>query len=161
MLAEAWSRLPPHAAGRLTVVGDGPERPIAVALAASRPDVDYLGQVEPSAIPGLLKATAAVVVPSRWQEVCPTIVVDALAHGRPVLATDRGGLPYLVGRDAGWLVSASPGALADGIRRAVAGAQDKAGAARARFLEAMAPDVVLGKTIDLYERATGDPLSRG
>ena len=97
-------------------------------------------------------ATAAVVVPSRWQEVCPTIVVDALAHGRPVLATDRGGLPYLLGSDAGWLVSPSPGALADGIRRAVAGAPAKAAGARQRFLDAMAPDVVLTRTTDLYER---------
>ena len=79
-------------------------------------------------------------------------MVDALAHGRPVLATDRGGLPYLLGRDAGWLVSPSPGALADGIRRAVAGAPGKALAARQRFLDAMAPDVVLAQTIALYER---------
>ena len=152
LLAEAWTRLPPHAAGRLTIVGDGPERPVAVALAASRPDVDYLGRVQPSAIAPLLQASAAVVVPSRWQEVCPTIVVDALAHGRPVLATDRGGLPYLVGHDGGWLVSPSPGALADGIRRAVAGAATKSAGARKRFLDAMAPDVVLGRTTDLYDR---------
>jgi len=152
LLAEAWARLPPHAAGRLTIVGDGPERPVAVALAASRPDVDYLGSVEPSAIPALLRATAAVVVPSRWQEVCPTIVVDALAYGRPVLATDRGGLPFLLGAGGGWLVSPSPGALADGIRRAVAGAPAMAAGARRRFLDSMAPGVVLTRTIDLYER---------
>jgi glycosyltransferase involved in cell wall biosynthesis len=152
LLADAWSRLPPHAAGRLTIVGDGVERPVAVALAAARPDVDYLGRVEPHEIPALLQATAAVVVPSRWQEVCPTIVVDALAHGRPVLATDRGGLPYLVGSNGGWLVSPSPGALADGIRRAVAGAPSMAVGARQRFLDAMAPDVVLTRTTDLYER---------
>ena len=44
LLAEAWSRLPPHSAGRLTIVGDGQDRPIAVNLAAARQDVDYLGQ---------------------------------------------------------------------------------------------------------------------
>jgi len=49
-------------------------------------------------------------------------------------------------------VSPSPGALADGIRRAVAGAPAMAAGARRRFLDSMAPGVVLTRTIDLYER---------
>lgn len=153
LLADAWSRLPHHAAGRLTIVGDGPERPAAVALARERPDVDHLGRVEPGEIGALLQATAVVVVPSRWQEVCPTIVVQALAHGRPVLATDRGGLPYLLGADGGWLVSPSPGALADGLRRAVADAPSRVAAARRRYLTDLAPGVVLARTLETYEAA--------
>jgi glycosyltransferase involved in cell wall biosynthesis len=41
-----------------------------------------------------------VLVPSRWDEVCPYSVLDAIAAGVPVLASDRGGLPELVGPDA-------------------------------------------------------------
>ena len=43
---------------------------------------------------------AAVLVPSRWDEVCPYSVLDAIAAGVPVLASDRGGLPELVGAEA-------------------------------------------------------------
>ena len=153
LLAEAWARLPlarrrpaHDRRRRAGAAGRGRSRRIEARRRLPRP-----GRAERRSR-RLLRATAAVVVPSRWQEVCPTIVVDALAHGRPVLATDRGGLPYLVGSDGGWLVSPSPGALADGIRRAVAGAPAKAAGARQRFLDAMAPDVVLTRTTDLYER---------
>ena len=51
----------------------------------------------------LLSGAAVAVVPSRWDEICPMIVLEALSHGCPVLATARGGLPYLVG-DGGWVV---------------------------------------------------------
>ena len=41
-----------------------------------------------------------MLAPSRWEEPCPYSVLEALAAGVPVLASDRGGLPELVGDDA-------------------------------------------------------------
>jgi glycosyltransferase involved in cell wall biosynthesis len=41
-----------------------------------------------------------VLAPSRWEEPCPYSVLEALAAGVPVLASDRGGLPELVGDGA-------------------------------------------------------------
>jgi glycosyltransferase involved in cell wall biosynthesis len=38
-----------------------------------------------------------VVAPSRWDEPCPYTVIEAMAAGLPVLASDRGGMPELVG----------------------------------------------------------------
>lgn len=41
-----------------------------------------------------------MLIPSRWEEAFPYAGLDALADGVPVLASDRGGLPELVGRDS-------------------------------------------------------------
>lgn len=150
LLAEAWSGLPEHAAGPLLVAGDGVERPVAIELAHRRADVAYVGAVPPERVGGLIRASALVVVPSLWPEICPLIVVEALAHGRPVLATDRGGLPYLVGSDGGWLVEANAGALRAGLLRASAEAADRAAAARARYLRELSPGVLTGRLVDLY-----------
>src|SRR5205085_10706831 len=39
---------------------------------------------------------AMLLAPSRWEEPCPYAVLDAMAAGVPVLASDQGGLPELV-----------------------------------------------------------------
>ena len=41
-----------------------------------------------------------VVAASIWHDVLPTVIIEALASGRPVLGTALGGIPYLVGADA-------------------------------------------------------------
>jgi len=39
---------------------------------------------------------AVAVVPSRWPDPCPTVALEAMAAGRPVVASAVGGLPYMV-----------------------------------------------------------------
>lgn len=151
LLAAAWSQLPEHAVGTLTIAGDGPDRDVAVGLAASRADVRYLGAVRPGEVGGLVRAAALVVVPSEWAEVCPLIVLEALAHGRPVLATDRGGLPYLVGDDGGWVVEPTADALRAGLLAATRLAAGAAGAARARYLREFAPASTTAALLAVYD----------
>lgn len=50
-------------------------------------------------------ATDAVVVPSTHPESYPTIALEAIAAGRPVLASDIGGLPEIVTDERGWLIA--------------------------------------------------------
>lgn len=153
LLAAAWSDLPEHSAGMLTIAGDGPERALAVDLAARRGDVRYVGAMPAERVGGLLQATAVVVVPSRWREVCPLIVLEALAHGRPVLATNCGGLPYLVGSDGGWVVEDTRDALHTGLLAALgADAAAASEAARARYLREFAPAAVTGQLVAAYEQ---------
>ena len=47
-----------------------------------------------------LEASAVVIAASTWHDVLPTVIIEALASGRPVLGTALGGIPYLVGADA-------------------------------------------------------------
>ena len=154
LLAAAWSDLPEHSAGTLTIAGDGPDRAVVTDLAGRRSDVRYVGPVPPAEVGALLSAAACVVVPSQWREVCPLIVVEALAHGRPVLATNRGGLPFLVGPDGGWVVEPTPAALAAGLVAATStgSAASHAASARARYLREFAPDTVTEKLVAVYEQ---------
>ncbi len=79
-LAEAAAGLP------LVVVGDGPLRHLLPATA---------GLVPPAEVGAYLDRAAVVVVPSRREGVGMS-AREALAHGRPVVATAVGGLPDVV-----------------------------------------------------------------
>src|SRR5690606_41322983 len=100
---EAWQRHPDGSLGTLRVAGDGAERTLVERVAAERTDVTYLGSLDAAGVRKAMADSAVVVVCPRWHDALPTVVVEALAAGRPVLGTALGGVPYLVG-DAGWVV---------------------------------------------------------
>jgi glycosyltransferase involved in cell wall biosynthesis len=79
--------------------------------------VEFTGRLTGEALWERFRAAALVVVPSIWPEPCPTVALEALAWGRPVVASRTGGLPDLVAHgSAGILVPpGDPGALAEAI----------------------------------------------
>jgi glycosyltransferase involved in cell wall biosynthesis len=84
----------------LAIAGDGPKAESLVGLARSRgAHVKFLGQVDPAEMRATLARAAFMVAPSRWDEPCPYSVIEAMAAGVPVLASQRGGLPELVGTE--------------------------------------------------------------
>lgn len=84
----------------LTVAGDGPERRLVRRAPAN---VRFLGAVPLGARRRLLAEHHVLCVPSRPGEGSPRVVAEAIAAGRPVLASRSGGLPDLVPRP--WLVA--------------------------------------------------------
>ena len=80
----------------LVIAGAGPDEPRLRALAAGA-DVRFEGWVESGRLAELRAHAAMLLAPSLWEEVCPFAVLDALASGVPVISSDRGGLPELVG----------------------------------------------------------------
>jgi glycosyltransferase involved in cell wall biosynthesis len=112
----------------LVIAGSGPDEARLRRLADGS-DVRFAGLLSPGGLSELRQEAAVVLVPSRWEEPCPYAVIDALAAGIPVLASDRGGLPELVGPGAvldpdnidGW-VSGLRELWEDPARRAEAGA---------------------------------------
>jgi glycosyltransferase involved in cell wall biosynthesis len=157
LLLEAWARHPVGALGMLRIVGDGPLRAIAEAAAAERADVLFLGSQPPSGVRAALRDSAVLVVPSLWRDVLPTVIIEALAGGRPVLGTDRGGIPYAIG-PAGWSVPATADALAQALGAARAGAAGLSAAARARYVQQFHPDVVTGQLIATYAGVLASPV---
>lgn len=114
----AFARLETRA--RLVIAGDGPER--AALRAAAGAGVELLGEVDTHRRDELLRAASVVVVPSRIArgrtEGLPTIALEALAAGVPVVASALGGLCEL---PAAHLVPPEdPPALARAIDRAIA-----------------------------------------
>jgi len=82
----------------LVVAGEGPDEPRLRRLAGDA-DVRFAGMLTRDQL-ALVRADAALVLaPSRSDDACPFAVVEALAAGVPVFASDRGGLPELAGAD--------------------------------------------------------------
>ena len=86
-------------------------------------------------------------------------VIEAMAHGLPIITTTVGGLPDLLTPDAGILVP--PGdsdALAEAMQRLASdpALRERMGqAARERYLKLFAPDAVLSMLVDTYARVAG------
>jgi glycosyltransferase involved in cell wall biosynthesis len=125
----------------IVIAGDGPERAALERRARARGvDVRFLGAVDGRRRAELLAACDVVAVPSRVlgdgrHEGMPTVVIEAMSSGVPVVATASGGIPEVV-RDgeSGLLVPPDdPGALASAIARLRAdGALRAASVARGR-----------------------------
>ncbi len=153
LLLDAWRRHPDGALGTLRIAGDGELRPLVERAAAERADVEYLGIQDRPGIQAALRGTAVVLAVPTWHDVLPTVVIEALAAGRPVLGTAMGGVPYLVGPDAGWTVPPDADALAAALPMARAGAAERAGPARARYRSTFHPEIVTRRLIDIYENS--------
>lgn len=99
----------------LLLVGDGPERAALEGQAAALGiDARFLGR-RPDTAPFLARADA-VVLPS-LEEGLPNAVMEAMAAGRPVVATAVGGTPELLDGRGLLVAPGSPDALADALRR--------------------------------------------
>jgi glycosyltransferase involved in cell wall biosynthesis len=85
--------------------------------AAGHADVRLLGGVSPDDVRLLLAAADVFVAPSLTPEPCPLPVLEALAMDVPVVTSDTGGYPELVGDAAVLVPAADPAALASAIAR--------------------------------------------
>lgn len=82
-----------HADLRLYVVGDGPERDRCQQLlpARLRSDVVFLGRIDDREVPRLLASASVFVSPARGGESFGIVLVEAMAAGAPVVATELPG----------------------------------------------------------------------
>jgi len=96
-LLEAWPADRP-----LLVVGDGPSAERARQLAG--PAVTFLGQRPHAEILELMGLVRGLVFPSLWPEGLPTVYLEALAAGLPVLAWPQSVVGTLVAADGTGLV---------------------------------------------------------
>lgn len=94
--------------------------PARVMAAARGAHVELLGRLHHNDVRALLAAADVFVSPSLMPEPCPLPALEALAMDLPVVTSDDGGYPELVG-DAGLLVPpGDPGALADTLQTLLA-----------------------------------------
>lgn len=115
----------------------------------------WLGRRED--VPALLAAARVFVHPS-VEEGMGQAVIEAMLAGLPVVCSDAGGLPEVVGATAIVVPRGDPAALAEGIRRALAGDHPPVEAARIRARERFSVDAMVQGTLDAYRAVLeGDP----
>lgn len=139
---------------QLALVGDGPMRAElqARAAAASGLRIHLPGAQGPQEVARWMAASDLATLPS-YSEGHPNVLVEALACGRPVVATPVGGIPEVVDAACGRLVPArDPAALAGGLRDALDRDWDE-GALSRRFSRGW--DAVAADTLRACEEALG------
>jgi glycosyltransferase involved in cell wall biosynthesis len=81
------------AAWRLVVAGSGP---LLEGLRSRFPLAEFTGHLAGMALETRLRDASVVVVPSEWHENSPLSILEAMAHGKPIVASRIGGIPELV-----------------------------------------------------------------
>jgi glycosyltransferase involved in cell wall biosynthesis len=108
---------------QVAMVGEGDYRSVLETRAAAAGIADrflFPGGLSSAQIVEWLAASDLFCLPS-YSEGCPNVIVEAIACGRPVVATDVGGIPELVDESCGVLVPArDSGKLREGLERALA-----------------------------------------
>jgi glycosyltransferase involved in cell wall biosynthesis len=157
-LVEAVGRLSGRV--RLDIAGEGPDRDRLEALAArvAKGRVRFLGRLDGDAMDALITDAATVVLPSRWYENQPMIVLEAFARGVPVVATDLGGTAELVrhGTDGLLVPPDDPESLSSALQALLddpARARAMGKAALERALTDFAPNVHLARLGAVYAEA--------
>ncbi len=104
----------------LRIAGDGPLRPeleAEVRRRGLRDRVAFAGHLSGEALTREYRNAAFVVLPSEWLENAPMSILEAFAHGKPVVGADIGGIPELVEPEQTGLLF--PSGDADALRAAM------------------------------------------
>lgn len=157
----AFSALPPSS--RLLVVGDGPLR------GAVEREVERLGlgkrvtlrpRAASSAVPELMRGLDALILPSRtmpgWKEQFGRVLIEAMACGVPVIGSDSGEIPNVIG-DAGLIVPEGDvtalGAALERVLGDTALRRDLGARGRERVLQRFTHRRVAEATVEAYRLA--------
>ena len=154
--------LPRHPDARLLVTGRVvvPVEPLVEELGL-RDRVHLLGEYAQRDAPGVLRR-AHVLLHTKVKDPCPTLVVEAMACGLPVVHPASGGTVELVGDEAGVGVAhpdtwerdepPEPESMADAVERVLDELAGYSARARARAVERFALEPWLLRHAELFER---------
>ena len=122
-----------------------------------RDGIEYVGAVDDVAKNRVLGEAAAMVVPIQWDEPFGIVFAESLACGTPVISCPRGSLPEIVRQGIDGFLVRSIEEGCDAVARLPG--IDRAGCRRRAELQ-YAPDVVVARYVDLYERARAELAAR-
>ncbi len=122
LLIRALARVERDAPLDLVLAGDGPEHDALAKLASTLgigDRVELIGRIDRGATAAWMRGAALIALPSRVDEGLPLVAIEALASGRPLLATRSGGVGEVAtdGISALFVEMGDVDALAEGIRR--------------------------------------------
>jgi glycosyltransferase involved in cell wall biosynthesis len=124
-LLQAGAKLAPaHPLLKIAMVGDGPGRAQLAEeikkLGIGR-NVSFVNPCPSAGVAQWMAASDVCTLPS-YREGCPNVVIEALSCGRPVVATNVGGIPDLVDENSGVLIAPHD---ADALARALSAALNR------------------------------------
>jgi glycosyltransferase involved in cell wall biosynthesis len=160
VLLEALAQLPQDCPWQVHLIGGGPLWPAlerrgqALGLAER---LHFVGQVASTAMPQAMNALDVLVLPSltrpNWKEQFGRALIEAMASGLPVIGSDSGAIPYVIG-EAGLIVpEGDAAALAAALRRLMEDAPLRARLGqmgRARVLAHFTHDEIAEATVAFY-----------
>jgi glycosyltransferase involved in cell wall biosynthesis len=112
LLLDAFTRLPSQAPVELTLYGSPEAKSDAYfqdlqAKSASFSHIRFAGPVPNSQITQLYRQIDVLVAPSIWPENSPVTILEAQAHGTPVIASNVGGIMDLIQHERNGLIFAN------------------------------------------------------
>jgi glycosyltransferase involved in cell wall biosynthesis len=149
---------------RLLIAGDGPQATDLARLAARLGVGDRVLLLGPRTDVRRLLAVSDALVLSSVYEGLPNVVLEAMAAGLPVVATEVGGVPELVTEEVGITVPpGNPGELAEAMRRMTTARRDVRAAMGVRAREiartGYAADAVHGQWLALLDSVVAPTVS--
>lgn len=151
-----------HPSWHLVLVGDGPWRAAGRAWQQREGldgQVHWVPRVPSPAMPAMMGALDVLVLPSlttpRWKEQFGRVLVEAMASGVPVIGSDSGEIPAVIGGGGLIVPEGDPGALGEALAAlardpAAQGALARAG--RARVLAHYTPSAIAANTVQFYQQ---------
>jgi len=163
-LLEAWALLRGNRRRRLMLYGSADGEP-AYGLQLEKmleqlPDASWNGQFGAGELWNVLANLDVLVIPSRWAENSPNVILEAQAAGLPVIGTRLGGIPELVQHNRNGLLFTvdDPRDLAAQLQR-VLDEPELLPFLRARALTVRSVDEEVDQICELYTDLTGEPIS--
>ena len=80
----------------LKIAGSGPLQKDVENYLLNLKNVEFLGHKSGNELEQLINSASFILVPSEWYENNPMTIIEAFAHGRPVIGSDIGGIPEIV-----------------------------------------------------------------
>jgi glycosyltransferase involved in cell wall biosynthesis len=162
-LLNAWENV---SGSTLKIAGSGPMLHEIEALVSHRnvENVQLLGHVSGDEKQELIKNAICLVVPSEWYENFPISIVEAMSLGTPVVASNIGGLPEMVGhKKTGLIFEPGNHDALEAVLYAIITDQEMAGRLAVNALKAAQDLFGASKhhdgLIEIYSEAINDHIS--
>lgn len=93
---------------KLILIGDGPDKSAAIVRAHGARNIFFKNSMHKSELHRIMAYSVAVIAPSKWFDVQPNVILEALSLKVPVIVPDRANFKEVVNKDSGLFYRSLP-----------------------------------------------------